>query len=142
MSLIDYLSPLGNRKLVELPRILGRNISWFVCWGVHSLHGDVGNVFFFISFILGLILGSVANVIAYRVPRGESVILPGSHCTVCQQFLSPWELVPILSWLFLHGRCSKCEAPVSVRYPVLELSTALLFSLTYLHVSTWPARLA
>ncbi len=81
------------------------------------------------AFLLGLALGSFGNVLAYRVPRRESVVFPGSHCPRCGHPLSWFENVPLLSWIFLRGRCRHCGAPVSVRYPLVEAATALLFLL-------------
>jgi leader peptidase (prepilin peptidase)/N-methyltransferase len=76
---------------------------------------------------LGLVCGSFANVLIHRLPRGESVAFPGSHCPVCGEPI-PWTLnVPILSWLALRGKCAACKAPISARYPLVELSLGLLF---------------
>jgi len=79
-----------------------------------------------ILFVLGAILGSFANVCIWRLPRGESLAWPPSHCVHCQGQLKPWHLVPIFSWLFLRGKCALCGDRISPRYPVVELSTALL----------------
>ncbi|GLV14330.1 type 4 prepilin-like proteins leader peptide-processing enzyme [Alicyclobacillus hesperidum] len=79
-------------------------------------------------FVYGLVFGSFANVIAYRVPRRESVVWPRSHCVHCHHTLAWWELVPVLSWLALRGRCRKCRTPIAVRYPLLELLTGVLFA--------------
>ncbi|KRW92346.1 hypothetical protein SD51_04370 [Alicyclobacillus tengchongensis] len=79
-------------------------------------------------FAYGLVFGSFANVVAYRVPRHESVVRPRSHCVHCQHTLSWWELLPVLSWLVLRGRCRKCRMPIAVRYPLLELLTGVLFA--------------
>ncbi len=80
-----------------------------------------------IYFFLGSILGSFANVCIWRLPRGESVVWPPSHCIHCEQPLKPQHLVPIFSWIFLRGKCSNCRGSISVRYPLVELATALLF---------------
>lgn len=75
----------------------------------------------------GLVCGSFANVLIYRLPRRESVAFPGSHCPACAAPI-PWYLnVPVLSWLVLRGRCAACRAPISPRYPLVELSMGLLF---------------
>lgn len=76
---------------------------------------------------LGAIVGSFANVVVYRLPRGESVAYPGSRCPHCGRRLSAIDLVPVLSWVFLRGRCRTCHAPISVRYPLVELLMAALF---------------
>jgi prepilin signal peptidase PulO-like enzyme (type II secretory pathway) len=78
-------------------------------------------------FVLGAILGSFANVCIWRLPRGESIAWPPSHCVHCQGQLKPWHLVPILSWVFLGGKCAMCGGRISFRYPVVEMASALLF---------------
>ncbi|HEY3314281.1 MAG TPA: prepilin peptidase [Bacillota bacterium] len=82
-------------------------------------------------FILGLVVGSFLNVLAYRLPRGESVVLPPSHCPACGERLRPWDLVPVISYLTLGGRCRYCRAPISARYPLVELATGALFTLVF-----------
>jgi leader peptidase (prepilin peptidase) / N-methyltransferase len=77
---------------------------------------------------LGLMIGSFLNVVAYRVPRGESLVKPGSHCTTCGEAVRPYDNVPVLSWLLLRGRCRGCGDRISVRYPAIELITALVFA--------------
>src|SRR5689334_5346527 len=77
--------------------------------------------------VLGLAVGSFPNVGMYRVPRGESVVRPGSHCPSCQTAIRPWHNVPVFSWLVLRGRCATCKTRISVRYPLVELGTAALF---------------
>lgn len=68
------------------------------------------------------------NVVIWRVPRGESVVRPASRCTTCDHDLSPAENVPVVSWLALRGRCRHCRAPISVRYPAVELVTGVLWA--------------
>ncbi|MBN2449928.1 MAG: prepilin peptidase [Lentisphaeria bacterium] len=80
----------------------------------------------FVGF-LGLVVGSFLNVVVWRLPRGESLLHPGSHCPKCGHAIRPWENVPVLSWLCLRGRCSRCGLPISVRYPLLEAATGILF---------------
>lgn len=94
--------------------------------------------------LLGLLIGSFLNVIIYRVPRGESIVLPGSHCPQCGHALQAMELIPVLSFLVLKGKCRSCQARISWRYPVVELLTGLLFFLTATHslsTEAHPARL-
>ena len=74
----------------------------------------------------GLIVGSFLNVVAYRLPRGESVVFPASHCTSCDTPIKPYDNVPVLSWLVLRGRCRSCHDSISARYPVVEAATAAL----------------
>jgi leader peptidase (prepilin peptidase)/N-methyltransferase len=76
--------------------------------------------------VLGAIVGSFLNVVAYRVPRHESLVAPASHCPKCATPLKPYDNIPILSWLLLRGRCRSCAAPISPRYPLVEGLTAAL----------------
>ncbi len=76
--------------------------------------------------ILGAIFGSFLNVVVYRLPRGESLLKPGSHCTSCATPIKPYDNVPLLAWIWLRGRCRNCDAPISARYPLVELATAAL----------------
>jgi leader peptidase (prepilin peptidase)/N-methyltransferase len=77
---------------------------------------------------LGLLIGSFLNVVAYRVPRGESIVKPRSRCTSCGEEVRPYDNIPILSWLLLRGRCRHCHAQISARYPAVELVTAITFA--------------
>jgi len=76
----------------------------------------------------GLVVGSFLNVVAYRLPRGESLVRPGSRCPACGVAIRPYDNVPVLSWLVLRGRCRNCRAPISARYPLVELVTAGLYA--------------
>ena len=76
--------------------------------------------------ILGSCVGSFLNVCIHRMPKGESVITPGSHCA-CGQPIPFWLNLPLIGWLSLRGRARCCGAKISVRYPLVELITALLF---------------
>jgi len=80
-----------------------------------------------LSGVLGLAVGSFLNVVIHRVPRGESLIRPGSHCPHCGTAVRPWQNIPVLSWLLLGGRCAGCRASISARYPLVELAAAALF---------------
>lgn len=75
----------------------------------------------------GLLVGSFLNVCIYRLPRGQSVVWPGSRCPACGRALAWFENVPVLGWLALRGRCRTCRAPIPVSYPLVELATAGLF---------------
>jgi leader peptidase (prepilin peptidase)/N-methyltransferase len=77
--------------------------------------------------LLGLAIGSFLNVVIWRVPRGESVVSPPSHCPGCDAAISPRDNVPVVSWLVLRGRCRHCSCRISIRYPLVELLTAGLF---------------
>jgi leader peptidase (prepilin peptidase)/N-methyltransferase len=87
-----------------------------------------------ISFVIafGLLIGSFLNVVIFRLPRNESIVSPGSHCTGCAAAVRWFDNIPVLSYLLLRGRCRKCGAKISVRYPVIELLTSLLFLAAYL----------
>jgi leader peptidase (prepilin peptidase) / N-methyltransferase len=80
--------------------------------------------------LYGLLVGSFLNVVIYRVPAGRSVVSPPSACPVCEERLTARDLVPVLSWLVLRGRCRHCGTAVSGRYAVVELATAGCFALT------------
>ncbi|HEX6459764.1 MAG TPA: prepilin peptidase [Thermoleophilaceae bacterium] len=77
--------------------------------------------------ISGAVIGSFLNVVVYRLPIGQSLVKPRSHCPSCQTPVSPRDNVPLLSWLFLKGRCRHCGETISARYPAVELLTALCF---------------
>jgi leader peptidase (prepilin peptidase)/N-methyltransferase len=82
---------------------------------------------FAIAAPFGLLIGSFLNVVVYRLPRGLSLVRPPSSCTSCGQEVRPYDNVPVLSWLFLRGRCRHCGESISARYPAVELVTALVF---------------
>lgn len=88
----------------------------------------VGYVFI---FIFGAAVGSFLNVVIHRIPNEESIVFPNSACPNCKESIKPYDNIPILSWLFLRGKCRNCENPISARYAAVELLTALLFLLTY-----------
>lgn len=80
-----------------------------------------------VFFTFGTIVGSLLNVCIHRMPRGESIIFPPSHCPHCQYSI-PWYLnIPLVTWVFLRGRCAHCQAPISVRYFLVELLTGIAF---------------
>ena len=76
----------------------------------------------------GLLIGSFLNVVAYRLPRGESLLWPASHCPGCDQPIKPYDNVPVVSWLLLRGKCRTCATRISPRYPAVELLTAVAFA--------------
>ncbi|WP_432571070.1 prepilin peptidase [Kineococcus sp. SYSU DK005] len=78
--------------------------------------------------LVGLAVGSFLNVVVHRVPRGESVVAPPSACPGCGSGIRARDNVPVLSWVLLHGRCRDCSAPISARYPAVELLTGALFA--------------
>jgi leader peptidase (prepilin peptidase)/N-methyltransferase len=88
--------------------------------------------------VLGLAIGSFLNVVIWRVPRGESVVRPPSHCPGCDREIGPRDNVPVLSWLLLRGRCRHCATKISVRYPAVELLTAVLFAVVAYRIGPAP----
>ena len=83
-------------------------------------------------FILGIVIGSFLNVCIYRIPMEKSIAFPPSHCTNCKHSLKPLDLIPILSYICLGGKCKYCNEKISVRYPIIELINGILYLLVYL----------
>jgi leader peptidase (prepilin peptidase)/N-methyltransferase len=79
------------------------------------------------TLVIGLVVGSFANVCIHRIPRGESIVFPASHCPRCGHAIRPWHNVPLLGYLMLLGRCRDCRAPISPRYPLVEAAHGLLW---------------
>jgi leader peptidase (prepilin peptidase)/N-methyltransferase len=84
------------------------------------------------TFIFGTVLGSFYNVVGYRLPKEESLVSPPSHCPKCNHRLTPLELIPIISYICLGGKCKNCKTKISMFYPIFELATGLLFMASYL----------
>jgi len=82
-----------------------------------------------VGFLVGLLFGSFLNVCISRLPRHESIVRPGSHCPKCKAPVRWYDNIPVISWLWLHGRCRDCEQPISPRYPFVELATAVWFAI-------------
>jgi leader peptidase (prepilin peptidase)/N-methyltransferase len=81
---------------------------------------------------LGAIIGSFLNVVVHRLPREESIVFPNSRCPSCATAIKAYDNIPVISWVILRGRCRSCKAPISARYPAVELLTALLYGLVFL----------
>ncbi len=81
-----------------------------------------------IGGLFGLIVGSFLNVVAYRVPRGMSVVRPRSACPGCEAPIPARDNIPVVSWVLLRGKCRDCREPISARYPAVEAGTALTFA--------------
>lgn len=92
--------------------------------------GLVANVY---AAVAGLLIGSFLTVVTDRVPRGGSIVRPGSACGACGLRLGPIDLVPVFSWLFLRGRCRRCGTSIGIEALVLELGTCALFLLMSIH---------
>jgi leader peptidase (prepilin peptidase) / N-methyltransferase len=85
-----------------------------------------------LAFAFGAIVGSFLNVCTYRLPLRESLMWPASHCPHCHAEVKPYDNVPIASYLLLRGRCRACKGPISVKYPIVEALTGVLFLSAYL----------
>jgi leader peptidase (prepilin peptidase)/N-methyltransferase len=83
-----------------------------------------------IALVLGAVVGSFLNVVVVRLPRGQSVVRPPSHCGTCGKPIRWFDNIPLLSFLWLRGRCRVCQTQISWRYPMIEAATAILFALT------------
>ena len=88
-------------------------------------------LFYLLIFVLGLGFGSFANVCIYRIPRGESIIRPGSYCPKCGKQINWYDNIPLISYAVLGGKCRYCRRRISLRYPLIELITGFLFLITY-----------
>ena len=86
------------------------------------------------AFCFGCCIGSFLNVCIWRVPRGMSIVSPPSHCPNCGHEIRAWENIPLLSWIFLGGKCSGCRKPITIRYFLVELMVGLLYAMIFLTV--------
>ncbi len=84
-------------------------------------------IFIGAATLLGLLIGSFLNVLIVRLPQNRSVVYPASHCPKCYEPLRWYHNIPLLSWLFLGGKCAYCKEPISIQYPIVEALTALIF---------------
>lgn len=100
-------------------------------------YGDLGPFVLVAVGLAGLVVGSFLNVLIHRLPRGESVVSPGSHCPRCGAPVTPLQNVPVISWLALRGKCASCRAPISMRYPSIELVNGLLWTAVALRAPDW-----
>jgi len=94
-----------------------------------------------VIFVFGLVFGSFLNVCIYRLPRGLSVVSPGSACPNCGNHIRPYDNVPVFSWLLLGGKCRNCKTKITGRYAAVELITASVFVACYAHFGLSPATL-
>jgi leader peptidase (prepilin peptidase) / N-methyltransferase len=88
---------------------------------------------FFVIFCLGLVIGSILNVVIHRLPLGQSVTFPPSHCPHCIHRLRWFELIPLGGYLFQGGKCQACGSAISIRYPRVEIMTGCLYVFLYIH---------
>lgn len=94
---------------------------------------DLATPVLWVALVMGLLIGSFLTVVIDRVPRGASVVQPGSACGSCGLELGPLDLVPVLSWLVLRGKCRKCRQPIGIEPILVEIATATLFVLMAIH---------
>lgn len=94
--------------------------------------------FYIILALLGLLVGSFLNVVIYRFPLEKSIIHPSSACVHCKTPISAIDLIPLLSFIMLKGRCRSCGNPISRRYPLVELLTAIIFTWTFFYFGLTP----
>lgn len=78
--------------------------------------------------LIGLSIGSFLNVCIYRIPEGKSIVFPPSSCTTCGEKIKAWDLIPVISFILLRGKCRGCGEKISIRYPLIEMLTAALFA--------------
>lgn len=88
--------------------------------------------------LFGLVVGSFLNVLIHRLPRGESLVRPASHCPACGAPIHATDNLPVLSWLLLRGRCRVCRVRISPRYPAVELANGALWALLFWRAPTLP----
>jgi len=88
--------------------------------------------FSILALIAGMCVGSFLNVCIYRIPLKKSIVLPHSHCPNCGSKIRKTDLIPVISYIILGGKCRECKKPISIQYPVVELLTGLLWLLTFL----------
>src|ERR1700676_3131904 len=84
-----------------------------------------------VAFLVGLVIGSFLNVCILRIPADKSIVLPASSCPKCGKSIAPYDNIPVLSWVFLGGKCRNCKTKISAMYPAVELLTGLLFLACY-----------
>lgn len=110
----------------------------FIRQSLESVAGVPEFIGYIFAFIFGSAIGSFLNVVIHRVPNEESIIFPNSACPKCGEAIRAYDNVPIASWLVLRGKCRNCKSPISIRYPAVELLTALLFVLVYWQIGFDP----
>ena len=89
-------------------------------------------IYGFFVLIIGISIGSFLNVCIYRIPKGESIIYPPSHCPSCDNKIESKYLIPVISYILIKGRCAYCKSKISIRYPLVELFTGIIYLSLYL----------
>lgn len=110
----------------------------FIRQSLETVAGVPDLVGYIFVFLFGAAIGSFLNVVIHRVPNEKSIVFPNSACPKCGAAIKPYDNIPILSWLILRGKCRNCRAPISARYPAVELLTALVFVLVYWQIGADP----
>ena len=87
--------------------------------------------FLTLFFIFGAVMGSFFHVVASRLSEGQSIVSPSSHCPKCNHYLKWYENIPIFSYLFLKGRCSKCKTKIPISYLIVEIITGVLYAVCF-----------
>jgi leader peptidase (prepilin peptidase)/N-methyltransferase len=96
-----------------------------------ELIAQLNLTFYLAALFFGLVVGSFLNVVAWRWPREESIVYPGSHCPRCGKPIAWYDNIPVVSWLLLRGRCRSCREKISIRYPLIELASGSLSVLCF-----------
>ena len=95
---------------------------------------DAMTLYAILAALVGLLVGSFLNVVIYRVPLGENIAFPASHCTSCNHPLKWYHNIPLFSWIFLGGKCAFCKEPISKQYPIVEFINALIWLMLFIKV--------
>lgn len=93
---------------------------------------ELNTIYIIFSILFGACFGSFVTMASYRLPKNEDIFIKKSYCPKCNQSIKFFSLIPILSWIFQRGKCSKCGAKISIRYPLTEIITSILFVISYL----------
>lgn len=129
--------PVGHRPVFVTPRVLTADQGSLdnaarLKDATSSMQGVINDTFgMLVVFLWGLIIGSFLTVVIHRVPRGRSIVRPGSRCPHCQAPIRPRDNIPVVGFLLLRGRCRACGRRISPLYPLIELTTAILFLLAF-----------
>ncbi len=97
--------------------------------GVYNM--EAYTIYAVLAALFGLLVGSFLNVVIYRVPLGENIAFPASHCPTCKHALKWYHNVPVFSWLFLRGQCAFCNTPISKQYPMIEMLTSVIWLMIF-----------